>query len=317
MTQASVKFLERDEQIIRLRANGYSNKAIAEAIGLSMRHVSKRTSRLIKEGRTKPRRARVSTWQDVNNERVQTIIAMKKQRATLEEIGNALGLTRERARQLINRIVAVHGPAVFETDSPLWTAKEVALKLGVSTKTITRLCTRGEVSSRRRGYARKSTYLLGRAELEKLERHPTITRERVCSECGQHFVITPSERIRTVCSDECHKEKKQHIWAGYAHKTPTLDSLTGWHKDLWRKLQNYTLPNNEEWIAIGEAVRRTGLNRIQLFWLRHRKLVTTRPDPTRIAWRTGKPIMLFAVSEMEIARQAFETFSQKKGAKVA
>jgi excisionase family DNA binding protein len=199
---------EREEQIIKLCGDGYSTKAIAGSLGLSVGTVAKWIHRLTEEGRTEYRWSR-ATYHNIQSKRVQTIISMQKQRATLEEIGHVLGVTRERARQLIKNVTAEHGKEVFEPGCPLRTTHEAAGELGVSYSVIYYLCRRGEVTCRRRGH----TYLIDEAEVEKLRTHSVITQKRPCVICCRLFATGGTKAI--ICSEMCYKvrllQKKEGI----------------------------------------------------------------------------------------------------------
>ncbi len=295
-----------EEQIIKLRGEGFSNEDIAELLEMSKSTVSMWTHQLIEDGRTEHRWGKKGTCWDIKNWRVETIISMTKEKNTLQEIGNVLKVTRERARQLIKIIITKHGKEVFGIDNPLLTTRKVADILGVLPEVIKRLCNSGEVVCRHRGVNNKGAYLINKAELEKLKIHPAITHERLCEVCGEMFVYKYNQGSRKACSDKCIKELGCRKLAAYADQEPTLDSLNGWHKDLWQKLQDYLPPESEEYIGLKEAYRRTGLSIMQLVWLRHRNIVTSHPHPSK-KWG-GRPTMMYVVGEMEIARQVFEAY---------
>lgn len=294
---------EREEQIIRLREEGHSNEAIAEALGLSISATMSWVCVLLAEGLIARRQGSGfqrddATWRDVSSERVQIIIRLKKQRATLEEIGTVLGVTRERARQLIKKIAAEHGEDVFNLDEPLWTIQEAAEELGVNAGVIISLCQQEEISYRRRSLSQDS--------MEALKRHPRITGERICATCKKTFIHTPGQYGgHIVCSDKCLEELDRVRREECLAKEPTLDSLAGWRRELWQRLQLHKPPKKEKWLTLSEACTATGLSKMQVGWIGLRRIVTIHRDPSRIARKTGEPMALYAASEMEIARQVY------------
>ncbi|MDP2587813.1 MAG: helix-turn-helix domain-containing protein [bacterium] len=295
------KRAKRAEQIVKLRQVGYSNEDIAEVLGLSVSYTYSVIRKLVSEGKLAPPLGKEVKWRDLENESTQTIIKMVKHRSTLAEIGNRLGLTKERVRQLILLIRQAHGEEVFATDNPLWTSKEVADKLGVTAVRINQICDSGEVTCRRRG-SDSGVWLIQESEIDKLEEHHLITGTRTCTICDKTFVYKAGLGSRQVCSDKCLEEYHRQRRAAYADQQPSLDSLVGWRKDLWQRLQSHRIPKNEEWLTITSAARRSGLSKMQLRWMRLRNIVTIRPHPVK-TWR-GQPVATYAASEMAIARQA-------------
>lgn len=238
--------------------------------------------------------------------RVQTIIEMKKRRATLEAISLALdGLSQEYARQLVARVAQERGEDVFKPDEPLWSTKEAADALGVSHSTVTLLCANGEVPCRRRGLQEyRSSYLIDEAGMERLRRHPKITGEKACVICGGTFVAKAKGRNKALtCSQKCRRERVSQWRASHAAREPTLDSLEGWRKEVWLALQRHRIPEDEAWLSVGGAARRSGLTLAVVWRLKRRKIVTTRAHPTK-TWR-GRPILTYAASQMEIVRRVY------------
>src|SRR5688572_3966631 len=88
---------------------------------------------------------KVSSWQNLASPRVQTLIRMKKERATDKKIGEAVGCTKERIRQVVKSIKTVHGEEIFASEKKALTIKEAANELGISTWTILYLCDKKEI----------------------------------------------------------------------------------------------------------------------------------------------------------------------------
>lgn len=167
----------RKEAICRLRHDGYSNPEIAERLALPVKTVGNVAYKLIQEGRI-DRNPRGRPLSDkVRRKRDGQVIEMVQRRSTLEEIGKALGVSREWVRKLIRQVVKKHGEAVFETDNPLYTLTEAAGVLRVNHRILTQLCAAGDIPCQRRG---KSAYLIHKVTLKALRRHPAITKKRRC-----------------------------------------------------------------------------------------------------------------------------------------
>lgn len=236
-------------------------------------------------------------------ERMQTIIEMKKQDATLEQIGNALGVTRERARQLIDKIVKKHGEEIFELKQPLWTVTEAANEFGVSYRTVQGLCNRGEIPYRRRG---KRAYRIDNIGIKALRQYFSDK----CYVCEKKIEYSGGSRHKICESAACIKERRKQNHAKTVEKLPSLISLGERQRNLQIRLHLRLLPKSEEWIPLSKAVARSGLSQTQVSWLKQRKILSIRFHPIQ-KWR-GKPLTLYAASEIEIARQVYTAHKEHK-----
>mgnify|MGYP001586780410 CR=1 FL=1 len=257
----------------------------------------------------KKRRGRPSSASyDITSERVQTVIAMVRRRATLQEVGDAIGVTREGARKVIAKIAQRYGAELLEPNEKVWNVHEAARELGISDYFIKKACDLGKVSFRRRG---ERIWLLDEAGMKALRQRFSPEGERTtCVVCGKEFF---KRRTRKSCSNTCSNELDRRSYEKTVSKEPSLESLRGWRNDVWEKLQSRLPTKHEEWIGVHEAVLRSGLSPMQINWLGRRRVVATRPHP-EAKWRVnGKSITLYAASEIEIARQVFESYEQKKG----
>ena len=159
---------EQEEEIIKLRNKGLRNQAIAKTLNLPIQTVGNIAHELIQAGRIN-RLRRGPEPSSTSSERTATIIRLKRQRKTLEEIGEAMSVTRERARQLSRKIALQRGEGVFTSDPLFWTAAEAAKKLKVPLHVITNLCASGEIKSQRRSEKTASQYLIPTAKMEKFD----------------------------------------------------------------------------------------------------------------------------------------------------
>jgi len=232
---------------------------------------------------------------------------MVKTRATLQEMGDELGCTREWVRQVIGWMRQGHGDQIFASEEAIWTPQEAASELEVSPNIVSVLCRSGEIPTRRRGVNEDGAYLIYEEGMRLLRVHLMVKKKRVCVVCGHTF---DAGNIRMItCSEKCSKKRHYQQREKYTDQDPTIDSLRGWKKELWQRLQSHQIPKNEKWLTLSGAVQLTGLSRMQLAWLRLRNIVTIHHDPGRIATRTGKPMALYAASEMKIARQIFKAYT--------
>ncbi len=309
----NAKQTEREHLIIALQAQNYTPVEIALQMQLTVTIVYKLIRLMVKERKitrfTDQRLQKKATYDDLNNDRVQTIITLKKEGASLREIGQRLKKTGERVRQLIQAIIKKHGPEVFIPEEQFWTTAQAARELGRSRVWIITQCKSGGIPHRRRNnQGRRSTLRLDKGGMEALRNRLLV--KRICPVCQKEFFVSNPNSSPTSHSDACRAQATRQRRANLLQTTPTLTSLQNWHRPLWEKLQRHSILPNEEWMNLKEASNRSGLSRIQVEWLRHRNVLTTKPHPTQ-TWR-GQPVTTYATSELEIAKQVYIEWQQRK-----
>lgn len=296
--------LEREKQVIVFRGDGYSNRETAEGFNVSLAAVEYAVRILIKEGKIERRKPGMP--QRNRPEREQLITDMTRERATLQEIGEAMGgLTKQRVSQLVSS----YNLSIPLSDSRYCTTPEAAKILHVGQHDIAKFCQEGKLPFRRRGES--SSYLIPRKDIEGAKGKIAMMRgrEKTCVVCGRMFVIqTPTGAKRKKCySKQCLEKYEKKRREACFRSAPTVESLRGKPRMLFEKLGSIscrTLPDNERWLAQAEASRETGITASQLNWLRRRQILTARPHPTK-RWRNQQPAALYAASELEIARKVY------------
>lgn len=312
MTLSAAEKQSRKEYVLELRQRGCRNQEIAGKLGLSISTVAATTTELIRDGKIESIRGNehLATWKKLTSERVQTIITLRRQRATNEEIGSVLGITRERARQLIKKITETHGEQILEPQERLWTTTEAAELMGMRLRRVSLLCRKGEVPYRLR-VGEKQTYLLDKEGIEALRHYPQLGRERVCIICEQPF--TPKHSQQKTCSPKCRVSQRarrcQSYYRQVSQKEPTSDNLRGWVKKVWERLHLRKQHENEAWLTFSQALQRAEVKKIQLSWLRRRKIVSTQPGPIN---NFGRATFHYAASEMDIVRQVYQKWLKKQ-----
>ena len=293
---------QREEQIIALRQQGFTLQEISEMLMLNLGSLGVMHRRLVAEGKLQRTWHRQACTKALSKQRIETITVLKKQRATLEKIGDVLTVTRERARQLINKLEAKEGSVVFTPNELLLTSAEAAAEVGVSQQTVSILCAKGEIPCRRRGNHSRSDYILDHAGLEALKQYVTGT----CCVCGTKFTYDKKRRLAKTCSKKCQNQRITQRRQGDVAPEEDLDSLQGWHRELWLKLQKHTIPPDEHWLRWKEALEKSGISVTQLWYLRRRKILFMQPHPT-IQW-DEKPLMMYAGSEVELVREVYSAW---------
>lgn len=151
--------------VLRLRQEGKRTAEIAETLKVSLQKVGMESSLLIQLGWLAPdRRGRPPAAEKLRpgNARYETVVGMLREGATLKQIGSKLGLTRERVRQLRDRIEAMYGPLAPE----LLSSSEAARYLGLGLMKFLTLVDKGLIE--RHGPPSRSLYRLG--DLQSLRR---------------------------------------------------------------------------------------------------------------------------------------------------
>lgn len=266
-------------------------------------------SRLRKKGKIVPLPRGTPLSDDEKKRREKEVIRMSRKVATNTEIGRVFNVSGERARQLKVLIIKKYGKNILEPRKQLWTTEEVATKFEIPADVIRRICSRGEVSCHRRSNSERSTWLIDEKGMKKLPQHPSVTGERVCDFCEKAFINKAKAGSKKFCSVKCSQKRHKQQHDAYADHEPTVDSLKGWHVDLFRRLEKHRILKREKWITLGGAVACSGLSTMQITHLKHRNLVTIKGHPTR-TWG-GCPMTLYATSEMKIAGKIFRSFKQK------
>ncbi|OGZ68427.1 MAG: hypothetical protein A3D44_00600 [Candidatus Staskawiczbacteria bacterium RIFCSPHIGHO2_02_FULL_42_22] len=213
----------REKQIIALCESGYSDSEIMEKLALPFGTIRLIIEKLLRQGRIKPRQRgskKSAFWRKLEDSRTQTIIIMIKERATLQEIADHFGFTRQRASQIIGCIKEMHGTTILlATTKSSWTVKEVANELDLDIQLIYTMLHNGQIPYRKRG---KNKYLIDEEGMRLLRAHPQATGERICPVCKKSFISRYNKRL---CSKECLKEHRKQRDNAYSKKRrQTLDS---------------------------------------------------------------------------------------------
>ncbi len=299
-----LKGAQRDEQLIALRQQGFRNSEIIAKLGSPRKAITKRISRLIGQGRLERRSGgQPAIPLDRESGRFKAIVALTREGAILDEIGEALGgLSRERARQLRNKIIKIHGPEVLRPPEKRWTTAEAAGDLNVLSKTFWGIASELKLG-RRQGRVRIFT----RQDLDQIRAHLESRRRSICQVCGKEFFHDGSHP-RIVCNEKTCQKKRRWLLSNTPVKP---EELKGWRKELWDALREHVIRANERWLVRSEAARRAELSEMQFEYLRTKGFLTVRNHPTLVASRSGKPVRLYASSEIAIVRRLNE--AQKAG----
>lgn len=320
MTLAKEVHKSREWVITQLRQQGLSAQDIAYEMGLTESTVYNIASSLVKIGKIKklsngPKKGsgnKTQFWRNLDHSKTQTIIKMVKARATQQEIAKVLGvISRERARQLIGDMEAVHGFKVWESEKELYSIPEAAKILKVSLWLIRSICRENVLPLQERG---EHQYLLGEKAMEILRHHPRITGKGKCAVCKNDFTRKRRFNCRTMtCCKKCKKIRVLRLKQSLFNGNLKVDSLAGWHIALHQKLQAHKSLEGEKWLKISEATGITTLSKMQIWYLGRRGIVATCNHSAQVSARTGKPITMYSSSQMEIARQVYRAHQQKYG----
>lgn len=295
------KVSERDAQMIALGAAGLSVPEIAGRLGLARSNAYHRVRMLVETGRMQkpPRkpyeRKSEPLWQERNHERIEVIIRMWNEGKTFKEMGAALGITPQRANVIAVRIKKIRGPTVFDV-SGLFTLKEAAGLIGRLPSYTSSLVRKGLVSSVKKGNRR----YVDAAGLEALRGRAAGNTERACIDCGLMFLARTRTRCQR-CISKC--EYRKRLASG-------PEKLTGWRREVWQQLHNYSAPADDQNLTLGCAVAFTGLSKMQLRYFSEVGAIKLRLHPSKM-WR-GQPLKLYPLSQLVIVKKIREQFTGAK-----
>ena len=283
---------EREKAVLEKRNEGLVNEEIASTLGITKTLVIYIVRRLIKNGRCASRQNEGPSIYRPDTTRGQLVIRMRKDGMTLREIGMRLGITYERVQQIIKKMSSRYGEELFKPDKPRFTIRNASVALGIPVNTLTHLCRRNELPHCRLG---KGRLFLTEESLNALIAHPHFAYEqRTCAVCGALFE-TRVKSAQRCCGTQCYSR--------FRYRNSGKSSLTGWRRMAQERIAGHTVPENETWLAFSAAHHRAGISKMQLDWLALHRAVTVRPHPTKRAHRNGRPMRLFAASEMDLIRE--------------
>lgn len=240
--------------------------------------------------------------------RRQAIISLRRGKFTLEEIRRPFNITRERVRQIIAGVVKKYGAQVLEPKRKrYWTLQEAGAAFKTNPDTVRHLCRTEKVSFVRRGINGTARLYVTKRGMGELKAYLISSRSCICTICQKKFTVRiKGKRPRVICySEACRRKYNAKKRAEFLSDKESLPSkISGWRKAVHRALLSHKIPENEEWLSFGEALKVSGLDtKIKLYYLYRCSLVTTCLHPARKARRTGEKLRIYAKSEMEIIRQ--------------
>lgn len=283
------------KKVLRLIRDGQSNQQITDCTGLSYAKVSRITSRLCQRGLV-PRDfgrpfIRSKQQQEFVESRRATITRLTREGATLKEIGQELGVSREWVRQLRDSLEADIGSIRRD-----WlTLSQAAALLGTTTSQLNDLMRHGLIRPKRR--QKEAPFLLDRRDLRIISRLIERDRRRRCVVCGLEF-DRKKYQLR-FCSSKCRKQREK---LRLQHMRPAAQGgkLLGWVRRAWELLRDRPLAEHEEWVQLQEACRRSGLSYTQVDWLRLRGILRSHRRKVYHARR-----FLYAASELDLVGQVW------------
>lgn len=287
---------QRETQILAM-SREKTTAEIAQALTISAATVRNVRAGLTSQGRlVRKKPGPGSSCSKIESERVQTIIRLKQNAYTNVMIGQELGITREWARQLVKKIINCHGPEVFERTGDgmqFWTIAEAAKTTNCPINYIHCLLNRGQLSSVKKG---KFIYL-DKIGLQQLK----ASFQQNCVVCGQTIVCWGRGRKTKICGQsKCQAAHRAGIRQACQNQEPSAESLRGLGRIIFLRLQNYRIPDDEQWLLLKEACERSGLTLMRLGWLRLRRVIPVKESAKR---RYGKIAYLYPASVMDIIRE--------------
>jgi hypothetical protein len=200
----------------------------------------------------------------VSDARDKKIVELRSRGLTLQGIAEQFGLTKERVRQITQ---------LHQIARRFATVPELMARFGATEHEVTRAIQAAGLHKPRR--RRSRNIIIADAELDGVVRHLTARIARDCIICGKSFEVRGRSRKR-LCSPECfheHRRRLRRFTAGQVR--PMSEPMRRIHELLSAE------PPGTTWISFTEAMRLSGLTKMQLTWLRWRGIIAVVPSGKR------------------------------------
>ena len=286
---------------MELFRQGKSDDEISTALYITKNHLDYRLRLLRKEGRIqfRPRRAPHREPISLTTPRTQIVLAMLAERRKHCDIGAAVGVTGACIQHIHQRILDDYGEDAIGP-SPYLSAQELRDALKIPIGWVYDALHAGAVPFHRGAQNRLYVH---ESDIERLKQ-ACAPRRGTCAICGEEFIVV---NHRVTCSARCWKKYFEEKFVRVRGTKPNPRRAIPWHRELMARLDEVPARENEEWLTLTEAKRRSGLSQMRVIWLGVRTIIHTRPDPVRRN-RLGKPITLYSANELDVAKEAFEKY---------
>ena len=291
--------------IVSLYFQGKTYQQIAHSCEVSVPIVSKIVRELIQEGKIKPRKPIRDYLFAVAREKragtIEKIIVMYNQMIAYEQIGNTLGVTRERVRQHIQRAVAENGKTIFQERENFISLKEARnrLRIRVPLALFRIAYANGEIPGLQ-NICSRNMYVDWRYR-KIIEQWARKVQSRTCIVCGKAFVITSELNCQRVsCSKLCSKIRSEQI-----KKTHRPNGFRGWRRIVYDRLRGFDIAMESEWVGYARAKQISGLTSMKLYWLVNCEIIATRGNLNKKSSH-GNPTYLFSRGQMEVVKAVLQ-----------
>lgn len=247
------------------------------------------------ETSTKTRRGRPQQHSllDADSDRTQLIKQAIEEHWTLQRIGDCLGLTRERARQLVALYRRVYG-----STPDLSIVAALADEWGVFRDRIRRVMYMYNIPIIKRRFVHNDNIPKLREALEDYS-------FAVCNICGQKFrwaddLLALNRHKPKICSDQCKRMRVVKCW--YTPMRPSR--ATKWGR-LAILLEQHlsTFVGDVHWMSLREACLMSGLSPMQIKFLRTRSVLSSRVAPINYSpTRVRAKVMEYRLDEIQVVR---------------
>jgi transcriptional regulator with XRE-family HTH domain len=217
------------------------------------------------------------------NTRDQRIVELRSRGLTLEAIAQQFGVTKERVRQITNG---------YDVLRRFTTVPELMARFGATEyEVVNALEAAGLHKPRRR------RNIIADTEVARVVNHLNARMAKECIVCGQSFKV-PTRSRKRLCSPACFAEHRRRVRK--SPRGPMSETTRRIHELLSAE------PPGSVWVGFKEAVRLSGMTKMQLVWLRWRGLIACVPSGKHT--RFG-PIMLYSARHCELLQEHAETAS--------
>lgn len=196
-------------------------------------------------------------YKNASHPRVRLIVEMRGQCEGLRAIGEKLKVSKESVRLYILKISDAHGKKIFSDAKKAYTTQEAAKILRESQNLVSSLCKSKQIPCTKKD----GKYILTMYGISKARK--VISEMKRCIVCRKKMTT----RHNKTCSDKCRLEQDIRGRKILLSSQPNEKKLRGWHKILWPQLKEAQIPQRDNWLTWGDALRVSTLSRMQFVWL--------------------------------------------------
>lgn len=235
------------------------------------------------------------------------LLALEASGLTYEEIAPLVGLgSRQAVLQRLKLIQKRCGTHVVKLRNQPRTTAEVGRMLKVPSHKVERLCRSGALTCQQD--KKGAPYFLDRSAIQALQRMIGARKKpRRCKVCALSFI--PKDPKQVLCGSSACRDASRR-WSLLRTYRAGRDSKTfrAWHRVLVSELEGFVIPEEDTKILLKEAMRESGLSKMQLQYLVKTGVLAEFPHP-EMEWRS-KARRTFSMAQLRVVRRVLDEWER-------